>query len=73
MHYQHHADQVRGEFVVLVEGVSSEVSQATLDAEKVLQHLLEVLSPAKAAATASKITGEAKSSLYELAMKLKSN
>jgi len=73
MHYQHHADQVRGEFVVLVEGVSSEVSQMTLDAEKVLQHLLEVLSPAKAAATASKITGEAKSSLYELAMKLKSN
>lgn len=63
------ANQQRGEFVVLVAGATEFVSNATT--REVLTLLLENLPLKQAVEVASKITGERKNELYELALQLK--
>jgi 16S rRNA (cytidine1402-2'-O)-methyltransferase len=67
------ANQQKGEFVVLVQGVEKleedGVSDETL---RVLDLLLEELPVKKAAALASKLTGEKKNALYQIALERKS-
>jgi 16S rRNA (cytidine1402-2'-O)-methyltransferase len=67
------ANQQKGEFVVLVQGVEKEAEEGVSDeAIRVLDLLLEELPVKKAAALASKLTGEKKNALYQIALELKS-
>ncbi len=66
---QHQALQQKGEFVVLVAGF--EKVQDNAESERVLTILLEQLPLKQAAALASKITGENKNQLYQLALRLR--
>ena len=68
---QTHADRMRGEFVLLVEGAKEPTRTALIDARELLKVLLEELAPAKAAKLAARITGESRESLYALAESLK--
>lgn len=63
------SNQQRGEFVVLVEGNLTPPSDDAA-AERILTILLESLSVKQAVEIASKMTGERKNSLYEVALKL---
>lgn len=68
------AAKMRGEFVIAVEGVPAQKTDAThasLDAKTLLKVLLEELPPAKAAKLAAKLTGEPRDTLYALAQALK--
>ena len=69
---QTHAERMRGEFVVLVEGAAAPTRTALIDARALLKVLLDELAPAKAAKLAAKITGESREALYTLAESLKS-
>ena len=60
-------DQLRGEFVCVLEGNSA---PADLDARRMLQILLEELSPARAARVAARLCESSKSELYDLALEL---
>ena len=66
-----HQDQMRGEFVVLVEGRQSDLEDGIISADRVLDCLVDELSPSKAAAIAAKITGIKKKILYEKALQKK--
>jgi 16S rRNA (cytidine1402-2'-O)-methyltransferase len=68
-YFESHPNSQRGEFVVLVEGIDEEESESKeVIPEKVLDILLEELPLKQAAALASKITGERKNVLYEMAL-----
>jgi 16S rRNA (cytidine1402-2'-O)-methyltransferase len=68
-HFTLHTQEVRGEIVIMVQGVD-EKSRETKEVvpEEVLNLLLEELPVKQAVALASKITGERKNSLYEMAL-----
>lgn len=67
-----HEDKQRGEFVLLVAGYQGEaLEQQLVNAEQVLDILLTELPVKQAANLASKITGERKNRLYELALQKK--
>lgn len=71
-HYNAHVDQCRGEIVILVAGVVREAdAEVNVSAQAVLVTLLEELPLKQAVALASKITGERKNELYDLALRLK--
>lgn len=66
------ANQQKGEFVVLIQGVELEEEEGlSLEALKVLSILLEELPVKQAAALAAKITGEKKNALYQEALSRK--
>jgi 16S rRNA (cytidine1402-2'-O)-methyltransferase len=68
-HFDLHPGQVRGEFVLLIEGVEEAESESReVIPENVLDILLEELPVKQAASLASKITGERKNVLYEMAL-----
>jgi 16S rRNA (cytidine1402-2'-O)-methyltransferase len=68
-HYTAREKELRGEFVILVEGIDEEASVSKeVIPEEVLDALLEELPLKQAAALASKITGERKNVLYEMAL-----
>lgn len=71
-HYNKHHDELRGEIVILVSG-SDEEAPASREVvpEEVLDILLEELPLKQAATLASKITGERKNVMYELALSKK--
>lgn len=66
-----HADRMRGEFVVMVEGAKEATRSGLIDARELLKVLLDELPPAKAAKLAAKITGESREALYAVAETLK--
>jgi 16S rRNA (cytidine1402-2'-O)-methyltransferase len=67
--YEVNSEQQRGEVVILVKGSDGEASQGqVVFPEEVLDILLEELPLKQAAALASKITGERKNVLYDLAL-----
>lgn len=73
-HYENSPNQQRGEIVILVAGIDEESSESKeVIPEKVLDILLEELPLKQAASLASKITGERKNVLYELALAKKGN
>lgn len=64
-------DMQKGEFVVLVKGATELADKSSVDAQTVLQILLdEDLSVNQAAKIAARITGQAKNKLYRQAMEL---
>lgn len=67
-YYDEHPDELRGEFVVLVEGAVADDSGTAVSADHVLHCLLQEVSPSKAASIAAKITGMRKSELYKKAL-----
>jgi 16S rRNA (cytidine1402-2'-O)-methyltransferase len=68
-HFESHPNSVRGEFVILIEGVNEEAAESKeVIPENVLDILLEELPLKQAASLASKITGERKNVLYEMAL-----
>ena len=69
---QSHADRMRGEFVIIVEGAKEATRAGLIDARELLKVLLDELPPAKAAKLAAKITGESREALYAVAESLKS-
>src|SRR5690606_4165077 len=64
-------DMSRGEIVIVIDGAAAEATAVSLDRERLLQALLEELTPSQAAKIAARIIGDRRSELYELAMKLK--
>ena len=64
-------EQCKGEFVVLIEGVDSEVSSDEAEIRRILAVLLRSLPVKEAAAMAAEITGGKKNDLYKLALVLK--
>ncbi|RDI44764.1 16S rRNA (cytidine(1402)-2'-O)-methyltransferase [Aquicella lusitana] len=69
-----HPDQQRGEIVILVTGAEEEKQHAKeVIPKEALAILLEELPLKQAVALASKITGERKNVLYELALSMKGN
>lgn len=70
--YAAHPDEQRGEIVILLEGIDEEASVSKeVIPENVLTILLEELPLKQATSLASKITGERKNVLYEMALKKK--
>lgn len=68
-YYSNKPTEVRGEIVILVQGIDEEASESKeVIPEEVLNILLEELPVKQAAALASKITGERKNVLYEKAL-----
>lgn len=68
-HFKQHPDAERGEMVLLVEGASiKETQEDSLKASNVLAILLEELPTKQAVNLTSKITGERKNRLYEMAL-----
>ncbi|MBS0309501.1 MAG: 16S rRNA (cytidine(1402)-2'-O)-methyltransferase [Proteobacteria bacterium] len=65
------AHRQKGEFVLLVEGASSDGDADMREAERILGVLLEECSVKQAAALAARITGMKKNALYERALQLK--
>ena len=71
LHYQDHQDQIRGEFVIVVQGCPNDaVEHHGLDPHQVLKVLLTECSPSKAAALAAKLLDGKKSEFYALANKI---
>jgi 16S rRNA (cytidine1402-2'-O)-methyltransferase len=68
-YYEVHTEEQRGEIVILVEGINEEVGASTevLPAQ-VLDVLLDELPLKQAVSLASKITGERKNILYDMAL-----
>ena len=70
-HAMSDADMSRGELVIVIAGAEQVASsQAFLDAQQLLQALLEDLSPAQAAKIAARVSGLKRNHLYELALQL---
>jgi 16S rRNA (cytidine1402-2'-O)-methyltransferase len=65
------SDQQRGEFVVMVRGVSNIAQTSELSSEQVLQELLPHLSTKAAAQVAANLTGGSKRDLYQMALAMK--
>jgi len=59
----------RGEFVLVVDGRPKEQDDGLAEARRVLEILLDDLSPSQAARMAARITGAKKDALYDLAIK----
>jgi 16S rRNA (cytidine1402-2'-O)-methyltransferase len=69
VHFEAHPDELRGECIILVRGIEEETSPSKeVIPEKVLDILLDVLPLKQAASLTSKITGERKNVLYEMAL-----
>jgi 16S rRNA (cytidine1402-2'-O)-methyltransferase len=67
--FESHQDEQRGEIVILINGVDEAATESKeVIPENVLDILLEELPLKQAAALASKITGERKNILYEMAL-----
>lgn len=68
-------NQRRGEFVVLVHGFEGEQSleRVEIDPMQLLQELMLLQPPKKAAAIVAKVTGLKKNALYEMGLSLKAN
>jgi 16S rRNA (cytidine1402-2'-O)-methyltransferase len=62
-----HEAQMRGEFVIAVEGAPKAERATSLESSALLKALLEELPPAKAAKLVAKLTGEPREALYALA------
>lgn len=68
-HFVEHPEKERGEMVILMEGArEEEVVQDDAKNEKILRILLEELPTKQAVNLASKMTGERKNRLYEMAL-----
>ena len=66
------ANQQKGEFVVLVQGVEPVLSEGpSVETLRILDLLIEELPLKQAAALAAKITGEKKNALYQIALERK--
>jgi 16S rRNA (cytidine1402-2'-O)-methyltransferase len=65
------AHREKGEYVVLVEGASSQEDADEAEADRVLKILLAECPVKQAAALAAQITGQKKNALYERALQLK--
>lgn len=63
-------DMQRGEIVIVVAGREHAQSQTALDSEQLLRALLEEVAPSQAARIASRLTGNKRAELYDLAMRL---
>ena len=63
-------DQRRGEFVLLLGGARDAAVQTLIRTDELLHVLLEELPVKRAAAVASRITGEKKNALYQQALKI---
>ena len=61
----------KGEYVVLLQGAQTAVAADTLEADRVLQILLESCSVKQAAALAAQLTGQKKNALYDRALALR--
>lgn len=61
----------KGEFVVLVEGAPASSENQNTESQRVLSILMEELPVSVAASIASRITGDKKNRLYELALQMK--
>jgi len=66
------ANQMRGEFVVMLSFTQESGNEAELEAKRILTILLEDLPVKQAAALAAKLTGEKKNSLYKMALDMQS-
>lgn len=65
-------DMSRGEIVIVVAGNAEEqMTRSALNAQELLDALLEELTPSQAAKIAARLTGERRSDLYEKAVKKK--
>ena len=64
-------DMQRGEIVIVVAGREHAQSQTALDSEQLLRALLEEVAPSQAARIASRLTGNKRAELYDLAMRLR--
>ncbi|NVK20996.1 MAG: 16S rRNA (cytidine(1402)-2'-O)-methyltransferase [Kangiellaceae bacterium] len=64
-------DQQKGEFVLMVQGATEQVSEISSDAKKLLSALLEELPPNKAAKIVANVTGLKKKDLYQWALEQK--
>jgi 16S rRNA (cytidine1402-2'-O)-methyltransferase len=62
--FEANPDRIRGEFVVLVGGVSTERATSSVDADRILRVLARELPPSKAAALTAELTGVPKRELY---------
>lgn len=72
--YTENENKQKGEIVILLEGIDEEQSESKeVVPEEVLEVLLEELPVKQAVALASKITGERKNVLYDLALEKKGN
>ena len=69
--FQQNQQQIKGEFVVLAQGVSAEVTLEQAEVTRLLEVLLEDLPPAQAASLCAKYSGYKKSDLYPLALQIK--
>ena len=65
------ANQLKGEFVLLVGGAEAAAPRATGEMQRVLEALLRELPVSQAVKLAVEITGARKNDVYELALKLK--
>lgn len=65
------ADVARGEIVVVVSGAARQNAATMLDAEQLLQALLDELTPSQAARIAARLTGEKRGDLYDKAMAMR--
>jgi 16S rRNA (cytidine1402-2'-O)-methyltransferase len=65
------ADMTRGEIVLVVQGAAGDTSADDVEAERVLQVLLEEMPVSQAARIAAQITGRARKDLYERALRLR--
>src|SRR5512138_1148860 len=65
------ADLARGEIVVVVSGAARQNAATMLDAEQLLQALLDELTPSQAARIAARLTGEKRGDLYDKAMAMR--
>ena len=72
-YYETHADECRGEIVILVSGADISVSDETTAALPTLEILLQELPLKQAVTLAAKITGARKNGLYEKALIIKNN
>lgn len=72
--FQADANQLRGEFVVMLDyRMGEDLDDQALESEKILTILLEELPVKQASQIAAKITGQKKNYLYQMALDLQSN
>lgn len=64
------ANQMRGEFVVMLSFTEESGDEAEIEAKRILSILLEDLPVKQAAAMAAKLTGEKKNYLYKIALEM---